>query len=185
MAKKTNINELARRYTTASFELAASKNQLDAVSADLGNVDAQLLGDAKTAKFLNSPLLTPAKQVEFIKGVAKELNVNPITLNLLLVVARNGRLGNLKAIIEAFLTRKAEEKNEVKAKITSAAKLSDDELKKITDDLSKRTGKTVIVNAEVDESLIGGLVVKIGSAMYDNSVKTKLNRLAEQLKKAS
>ena len=185
MAKKTNINELARRYTTAAFQLAVSEKALDKVSADLTNLEAQLLGDAKTAKFLNSPLLTPAKQVEFIKGVTKELKVNSITQNLLLVVAKNGRLGSLKAIISAFQEKVAAERNEVTAKIISATELSEAEVKQISADFGKKTGKQVVVQAEVDPSIIGGLIVKIGSAMYDYSVKTKLNRLAEQLKKAS
>lgn len=185
MAKKTNINELARRYTTAAFQLAVSEKALDKVSDDLANVEAQLLADAKTAKFLNSPLLTPAKQVEFIKGVAKELKVNSITNNLLLVVAKNGRLGNLKAVIAAFQQKVAEEKGEVNAKIISATELSEAEVKQISADLGKKTGKQVVVQAEVDASIIGGLIVKIGSSMYDYSIRTKLNRLAEQLKKAS
>ena len=185
MAKKTNINELARRYTTAAFALADSKNQLDAVAADLSKLNNGLLADAKVLKFLNSPLLTAQKQVDFIKGAAKELNVSPITQNLLLVVARNRRLGNLKQIIASFEAKIAEKKNQVTAKVTSATKLDDAQIQQIAGDLSKKTGKQVIVNAVVDESLIGGLIVKIGSAMYDYSVKTKLNRLAQQMKKAS
>jgi F-type H+-transporting ATPase subunit delta len=185
MAKKTNINELARRYTTAAFELAVADKALDKVSADLENLKSGLLGDEKTARFLNSPLLTAEKQVEFIKGAVKELKLNSITQNFLLVVARNRRLGNLAKIIEAFQEKIAEEKGEVSAKIISATELDNAQVKKISDDLGKKTGKQVIVKVEVDPSIIGGLIVKIGSAMYDYSVKTKLNRLAEQLKKAS
>lgn len=185
MAKKTNVNELARRYTTAAFQLAVSEKALDKVSADLKNLENQFLADEKVVKFLNSPLLTPAKQVEFIKGVAKELGVSSITQNLLLVVAKNGRLGNLKAVVSAFKEKIAEEKGEVTAKIISASELDDAQIKQISADLGKKTGKQVVVQAEVDPSIIGGLIVKIGSSMYDYSIKTKLNRLAEQLKKAS
>lgn len=185
MAKKTNINELARRYTTAAFELANSNKALDKVSADLQILSAQLEGEAKTQKFLNSPLLTAERQVEFAKGFAKELKLHDITTNLLLVVGRNRRLGNLKQIIAAFQERIAEEKGEVSATIISATELDDAQVKQITADLGKKTGKQVVATVQVDPALIGGLIVKIGSAMYDYSVKTKLLRLSENLKKAS
>lgn len=185
MAKKTNINELARRYTTATFDLARAEKKLDAVAADLQKILEQLNADETALKMLASPLLTSDKQVEFAREYGKKLGLNSVTQNFLLVVASNRRLKHLPQIIAEFQRKIASENNEATAIITSSAKLEVEELKKIAAALSKKTGKKINITEVINEKIIGGLVIKIGSVMYDYSVKTKLSNLAAQLKKVS
>jgi F-type H+-transporting ATPase subunit delta len=185
MAKKANIQELARRYTTAVFELAKSSGALDSVAGDLDKVVQTLAVDEKLRKKLNSPLLTAEKQVELVREVAKALKLGSVTTNFLLIVARNRRVKYLDEIINAFQTKIAEEKGELKAIVTSAEKLSDEQVKQLESELSKKTGKAVQIQEHVEPDIIGGLIVKIGSKMVDYSVRSRLNKLKNQMKAAS
>jgi len=185
MAKKINVNELARRYTTAAFALASASKKLDVVASDLAGIQSQLSADEGAIKLLSSPLLTAEKQVAFAREFGKKIGANDITLNFLLIVARNRRLKYLPQIIAEFQNKIAAEKNEATAVVTSSQKLDDAELKQIADNLSKKTGKKINIKEVVNSAIIGGLIVQIGSVMFDNSIRTKLNRLAANLKKAS
>ncbi len=184
MAKKVNIQELSRRYTTAIFELAKSQNALDSVAAELDGVTALLAENQELQKMLNSPLLSAAEQVTTVSELARSNKLSPLATNFLLVVANNRRMANLNDIIRAFRERIAEEKNEVTAEVTTAEKLSDGQLKELSAELGKKTGKTVVIEEKIDDTVIGGLVVKIGSKMFDYSVRARLNKLRNQLKSA-
>ena len=184
MAKKTNIQELARRYTTAVFELAKSQNKLDKLSEELGQVNAAIKADESIRKMFGSPVLTSQKQVEIVRGLASKLGLDPLTTNFLLVVAKNRRVKNLSEINDAFRAQINEELGFVNAQVISAEKLDESELKDLEAGIAKKTGKKVKIEESVDASIMGGLIVRIGSKMIDYSVKSRLNSLRNKLKSA-
>ena len=184
MAKKENIREIARRYTTAVLELAKSGNSLDEVRQELQEVLAAV-SEAETAKSLRSPLLSATRQLEIVRELGKKVKASSITTNFLLIIAKNRRLGSLPQIIEYFLERIAEEKGEIKAEVRTAQKLEAAQIAEIETALGKKTGKKVIVAEKVEPALIGGLAVKIGSKLYDYSIKSRLSKIKNQMKSAS
>ncbi len=183
MAKKVNINELARRYTTAVFELAKSTNKLAQVGKDLEALQGLLAEQGSLAKMLGAKNLSHADQIAVIKDLGKKFD--SLTLNFLMLIAQNGRLEYLSEITSAFQDRIAEENGELKAEITSAQKLAVEQLAAIAKDLSAKTGKTVKITENVKPEIIGGLIVKIGARMFDYSIKSRLTRLKNKLKEAA
>ena len=179
MAKKVNIKELARRYTTAVFDLAKSQNKLDRVEKDLEALKSMLTSEPRLQKVISARTLNGEAQVEFVKEMGK--GFDPLTINFLLIVARNSRLQYLGDIIDAFQHQISEEKGELKAEIITAQKLEDKQVAGIVKDLSAKTGKKVIVDQIVKPEIIGGLIVKIGPKMYDYSVKSRLFKLKTKL----
>lgn len=183
MAKKVNINELARRYTTAVFELAKSQNKLQQVGRDLESLQTVLKSAPQFIKLISAKTYSPSEQVAALKEFGSKFD--PLTVNFLMVVAQNGRLAYLPEIVDAFRNRIAEENGELKAEITTAQKLGEKLLNEIAKDLSVKTGKTVKVTENVRPEIIGGLIVKIGAKMFDYSVKSRLTRLKNKLKEAA
>lgn len=183
MAKKVNIKELSRRYTTAVFDLAKSQNKLEAVAKDLERLKEILKNQPRLQKIMSAKTLGGADQVSLVKELGNGFDA--LTVNFLLIVARNGRLKYLANIVEAFIERIAGENGELKAQITTAAKLDEKQLAAITKDLSAKSGKKIVIEEIIRPEIIGGLIVKIGPKMFDYSVKSRLTRLKNKLKEAS
>ena len=185
MAKKVNINELARRYTTAVFDLAKSEGSLDKVAKDLDTIETLAKTDDYFKRFLNSPVLAEAAQIAMMQEFSKSQKLNKLTLNFLLIVVKNGRLQYLTQIIKSFRERIAAELGEIKAEITTAQKLTDKQLAAIAKDLSNKTGGKIKITETVKPEIIGGLIVKIGAKMFDYSVKSRLTKLKNKLKESA
>ncbi|WP_066800217.1 F0F1 ATP synthase subunit delta [Sphingomonas soli] len=173
---------LSGRYATALFELARESNSLPKVEASLATV-RQALGESAEFKALTaSPLVARAAAAAAVAGVAKSLKLDSITAKFLGVLAENRRLGQLSAVISAFGALAAAHRGEVTAQVTSAHPLTADQVAALKAQLRARIGRDVSVDLSVDPSLLGGLVVKIGSQMIDSSIKTRLNSLANAMK---
>lgn len=185
MAGKTNINELARRYVTAVFELAGKGTNLSQISKDFAVIENTLSKNSSFSKMANSPIISSKEQVNAVEQIAKKAKFSKITTNFLKVVASNGRLDILPEIIEAYNDKIAEKEGEITAEITSSVKLAPAILKNIKTELEKQTKNKVIIEENIDPSIIGGLVVKIGSKMYDFSVKSQLSKMRNELKQVS
>jgi F-type H+-transporting ATPase subunit delta len=167
---------LARPYARALFLLAKEAGQLKDVSEALG-FSAQASMIPVVAELLDNPRATGAQLLELV--VHPEA---PDTMrNFLAVLAENGRLGLLPDVSALFELLRAESEHVVKANITSAAALSDTELKHLTDALRKRFGREVEVQTSVDASLIGGAVIDTGDVVIDGSVRNKLSRMNASL----
>jgi F-type H+-transporting ATPase subunit delta len=115
-------------------------------------------------------------------GLGPQLGLDPITSNFLGVLARNGRKGELRKIIRAFKRIAADHRGEISAEVVSAHPLKDDQVETLKAQLGKRAGRDVTIDAQVDPSILGGIVIKLGSEMIDASIRTKLNRLASAMK---
>ena len=173
---------LAGRYATALFDLAREQRQIDAVGRSLDSI-AQALADSREfAELASSPLVGRADTAKAFAALGPELGLDPITENFLGVVARNGRKSALRPIIRAFKRLAADHRGETSAEVVSAFPLKDDQLTALKTQLRARAGRDVAIDAQVDPSILGGIVVKMGSQMLDASIRTKLNRLATAMK---
>ncbi|MEO6395231.1 MAG: F0F1 ATP synthase subunit delta, partial [Devosia sp.] len=171
------LTQIARPYAAALFDLAKSEASLPAVESGLAAIKT-LAGDSDDfRRFLGSPVIgTEAKSVAMDAILAKA-NLEPTVAKFVRLVARNGRLFALPAMIKAFNDLAAKDRGEVSAEVTSATPLSAGQLKTLADTLKQKIGKTVTLTEHVDPSLIGGLQVKVGSQMIDSSLKTKLTAM--------
>ncbi|QIQ85614.1 F0F1 ATP synthase subunit delta [Erythrobacter sp.] len=173
---------LAGRYAAALFDLASENGTVTAVESDLETLRAALAESADLRALIGNPEISRGAQGQAMAGVAKHLGLSPLTTNFLGVLADNRRLSKLSDMIAAFKAIAAAQRGEVSAKVTSAHPLSDDQLAKLKDKLTAREGRTVMLSADVDPDLLGGLVVTIGSQRIDASIRTRLNSLAQAMK---
>ncbi len=173
---------IAARYAKAVFEIAQENKNLDGLETSLDDLDGALGESADLRGLIASPLISRSEQGAAITALAKKMDLAPVMQNSLALMAQKRRLFVLPQLILALRARLADARGEVGADVTSAKALSDAQSKKLAKTLTSRVGKTVIINASVDESLIGGLVVKVGSKMIDSSIRSKLNSLQNVMK---
>jgi F-type H+-transporting ATPase subunit delta len=175
---------MAGRYATALFELALAENALDAVKADLDRFDALLADSADLARLVRSPVFGAEEQTKALAAVLDRAGIGGLAAKFLKVVTSNRRLFAVRDIIKAFRALVARHKGEVTAEVTLAEQPSEQHLAAVKDALKAVTKKDVQVDVKVDPSLIGGLVVKLGSRMVDTSLRTKLNAIKLAMKEA-
>ena len=181
-AQNSVVQHIALPYASALYDLAAEAKALPATEKSLDAI-AKLIGQsADFARLLNSPVIARDVKSVSIEKILGKAKTPPLVANFMRQVARNGRLFALPAMIRSFKTIAAKARGEVDAEVTSATKLSKEQLKSLADTLKKKIGKTVTLQSHVDPELIGGLVVKVGSRMIDSSLKTKLTAMKIAMK---
>ena len=173
---------IAERYASALFELAQDDRGLDALDADVGTLDAALTDSAELRTLVHSPLYTRRQQQDGIVAVARAMDLSEITTNTLALMARKRRLFVLPYLVRTLREMIAEAKGVVTAEVTAAAPLSEEQSRRLAETLRDKVGKDVRLKASVDERLIGGLVVKVGSRMIDTSIATRLAALQNAMK---
>ena len=173
---------LAGRYASALFDLARDENQIDAVGRSLEGLKQALADSREFAQLVASPLVGREDAGKAFAAVARQLKLDPVTANFLGVLARNGRKAQLADVIRAFARLAAGHRGETTAEVVTAHPLGDDQIEKLKAQLKGRAGRDVTIDARVDPSILGGLVVKLGSRMIDASLRTKLNSLAKAMK---
>ena len=179
-----NISGVAGRYAQALFDLAREEGEVERLGEELGALSRAIAESPELSRFLKSPLHDAATQAAALDAILDRLKASPLTRNFVNLVARNRRLAHLAEIIAAFQAMTAAARGEVRVQVTSAAKLTATQQKKIARALKDALGAEVQVENEIDPSIIGGLVVRAGSRMVDTSVKTRLNTLKSILKGA-
>ncbi len=183
MSEPASISaSIAERYATAIFEIAQENKNLDGLEASLNDLGTALGESADLRNLISSPLITRADQGAAISALSKKMDLAPVMQNSLALMAEKRRLFVLPQLIDALRALLAEERNEVTADVISAKALTEAQSTKLAATLSTNVGKTVTINATVDESLIGGLVVKVGSKMIDTSIRSRLNSLQNTMK---
>ena len=175
---------VAKRYGQALFDLASEKNMLDQLERELTQVLEVIKESYELKKILEHQLISPETKQEIFRKVYSG-NISPIAMNFLLLILHKRREMALNQIVSQFLNLANEARGIVKAQVTSAAQLSSEDLEKLCESLEKITGKNILLEATVDEKLIGGLVVKIGDRIIDGSISTKLKMLEKHLKSTS
>ena len=176
--------QLARRYAKALFDKALSSNDIDGIAAQLAFIKEVVASNPKIIKLFTSPIVSSYALSQLVDTLAKEGELSKATENFLRVLVRNRRLGQIEGIIAAFFEFVAQHKEQVTATVISASKLSDKQKDALSKQLSSSLKKDVEVELKVDSSILGGLIVKIGSKMWDDSVAGKINRLHVQSKQA-
>lgn len=175
------VSGMAGRYATALFELTQAEGTTDTVAADLAALQAMLDQSADLSRLIKSPVFPADEQARGIMAVAKAAGLSATTRNFLGVVARNRRLFALPDIIRGYRALIANARGEVTAEVVSATPLSPAQLADLADALRAMAGRDAKIASRVDPAILGGLVVKIGSRMIDNSLRTKLNKLKTAL----
>lgn len=181
-AQDSVLTQIARPYAQALFDIAQGDNSIDAVEQGLVSISSLATESADFARFLRSPVISTDAKASAVDAILGRAKVNGTVANFVRVVAANGRLFALTAIIKAFRELAAKARGEISADVTSATPLSRAQLSTLAATLKAKIGKTVTLNEHVDPSLIGGLQVKVGSQMIDSSLKTKLTAMKIAMK---
>jgi F-type H+-transporting ATPase subunit delta len=183
VADATSLSSgVADRYANALFELANEAGSLDSVDGDLKNFNALLAESADLKRLVTSPVFSAEEQTRAVAAVLDKAGVGGLSANLIKVAAQNRRLFVVPDMITAFGRLLARHRGEVSAEVTSAEPLSATHVAELKAALKASLGKDVALEAKVDPSLIGGLIVKVGSRMIDGSLRTKLNSLKLAMK---
>ncbi|RTL96084.1 MAG: F0F1 ATP synthase subunit delta, partial [Hyphomicrobiales bacterium] len=171
------ISAVAERYAGSLFELALQDNSVAKVEADLASFEAMLNGSDDLKRLINSPVFSSEDQAKAIAAIADKAGITGLVGNFLRVVARNRRLFAVPGMIKAFRRIAADHRGEASAEVTSAHALTAAQQTELKATLKSIAGKDVAIAMTVDPSLLGGLIVKMGSRQIDTSLKTKLNSL--------
>lgn len=173
---------VAGRYASALFDLAEEANQVRQVEKDLIALQSLLDESADLKRMVRSPVFSSDEQGRAIAAVAEKAGLAPLIVNFLKVLARNRRLFAVGDMIRTFLALAARQRGEVNAEVASAHPLTDEQLATLKDTLRASAGKDVQIITKVDPTLLGGLIVKMGSRMIDSSLRTKLTSLKTAMK---
>jgi len=178
----TGQSQIAERYAAALFDLADESKALDQVAEDLKGIKAMLTESDDLRRLVSSPVLSRDEQRRAMAAVLDKSGASELTRKFIGLVASNRRLFALRGMIDAYLAELARRRGEVTAEVTSATNLDARQMTALTDQLKKTVGQNVAVNVAVDPSLLGGLIVKVGSRMVDSSLRTKLSKLQLAMK---
>lgn len=181
---QTVTHGIAGRYATALYELAESEKALDAVAEDLTNLKAMIDDSADLRRLLRSPVISRADQAKALDALLDQAGLSQLTRRFVGVVCANRRLFALPGMIDAYLGTLAERRGQVLAEVTSATELSEKQLGDLGAALKRVVGGNVKLNPRVDPEVLGGLVVRVGSRMFDSSLRTKLAQLQMSMKGA-
>lgn len=176
------ISGVAKRYAGSLYELAADAGVVEAVESGLGQIETLIGESADFKRLIESPVFSADDQYRAITAIAEKSQIEGLLANFLKVVARNRRLFALPGIIAAYRAIAAEARGEIAADVTSAHELNATQQKELSAALKQVAGKDVTINLTVDPSILGGLIVKIGSRQIDTSLKTKLTSMKLALK---
>ncbi|HEX3860941.1 MAG TPA: F0F1 ATP synthase subunit delta [Stellaceae bacterium] len=176
-SESAGASGLAERYAAALFDLADERHALDVVANDLRELRAMLHASSDLVRLLRSPVLSRDEQGKAIAALAEQAGLSPLTRDFLGVVARNRRLFAVPAMIEAYLKQLADRRGEVTAEVTVAQPIDETRHAALLEQLRRIVGARVSVDVKVDPSLLGGMIVKVGSRMVDASLSSRLQRL--------
>jgi len=179
-----SLRTSANRYAKALFDVALQeKADLAQIDRDLQAVDDMLKTSPDLALNLSRGSVTDAQRQSLMEAIAKAMSLSTPVTKLMVMLGKSGRLDLVPDLTEAYRERLLSHQNIVRADVTSAAPLSAEKTKALEESLSKVTGKKVELSVSVDPELLGGVVARIGSTVYDGSVKTQLQRMRQELVK--
>ena len=173
---------IASRYATAVFDLAKEGNSINSLQDDVAALETAMNESADLNTLLTSPLYSRDEQGSAISAIAKKMGLSETTTNVLGLLASKRRLFVLPQLVRVLQEQLAEERGEVTAEVTSAKALTKAQADKLAKTLKAQVGNDVTIKETVDEGIIGGLIVKVGSKMIDTSIASKLNALQNTMK---
>lgn len=172
---------VSSRYAAALADVALEQKSADRVKSDLAAFADAYASSADLRNTLDSPAVGREAKLQVIQKLGERMNLAPAVRNFLCLLVDHHRTEMLREIQEAFRVELNARQNIAEAKVTSARALSADERKKLVEMLETQTKKKIEAQFHEDESLVGGTVVRVGSTVYDSSVRAQLDRMREQL----
>lgn len=176
------VSGVAERYASSLFDLALESGSADAVGADLDRFQAMIDESADLKRLIESPVFSAEDQARAISAILDKAGIAGLVANFLKVVAANRRLFAVPGMIRAYRVIAARHRGEITAEVTSAHALTEAQEQELKAALKGVTGKDVAIAVTVDPSILGGLIVKVGSRQIDTSLRTKLSTLKLALK---
>lgn len=176
------ISGVAQRYAGSLFDLALEANSVAQVEKDLGRFEALIDGSPELKRLIVSPVFSSGDQVKAISAILTKAKIGGLVNNFLRLVAQNRRLFSVPAMIKSFRQIATAHRGEVAADVTSAHALTAAQQTELKATLKSVAGKDVTINVTIDPSILGGLIVKLGSRQIDTSLRTKLSSLKLALK---
>ena len=173
---KSFSSETSDRYALALYEIGKENNDLEKLSKNLTFVKSLYDTNTDFVSFVKNPTYLKNQQNEIVNSLSDLMKFDLNLKNFLLLLIKKSRLFYLRKIIDSFFKLLSKDKNEIDASLTSAKKLDNDEINDINTELSQALKSTIKFKYKVDESLIGGLKVQLGSLMIDTSIKNKLRK---------
>ena len=183
--ENTREQGLAGRYATAVFELAQEEKAIEAVERDFTALKTMIGESADLARLVRAPVFSRDEQKTGMNAILHRMEAAPLTRRFVLTLAAKRRLFALTDIIRAFNALVAKQRGEVTADVVSAHPLNDAQTAELKSILRGKLGREAKLNASVDPSLLGGLIVKVGSRMVDSSLRTKLDALRGRMRGTS
>ena len=178
------VNEIAGRYATALFDLALQQGRLEKVAQDLTDIAAMLTKSEALSRLVNSPVIARADQKQAMGQILTKMHADDLTQKFVGYVAQNRRLFALKPMIAAYLKALAAHRGEVTAEVMTAYALTDQQRGVLQQNLRDRLQKSVALVETINPEIIGGLVIRVGSQMFDASVRTQIQKLKLVMKEA-
>jgi F-type H+-transporting ATPase subunit delta len=176
-----SVETIARRYGSALADVVLKSGETDTVKSELTQWAAMIESNAALYDTISNPSIQHAQKEKLLESLIERTRPSRTTANFLRVLLRNGRLQEIGAIRNRFEDELEQRRGIVSAEVTSARELPESERSELRARLEQLTGKQVSLNFSVDQNIIGGVVTRIGSTVYDGSVKTRLDNLREQL----
>ena len=176
-----SVETVARRYATALADVVMKSGETEIVKTELKIWEDLIKKNPSLQNAFANPSIAHASKEKVLEGLLEKAKPSKTTANFLRVLLRNSRLTELSQINEKFAAVLDERSGVVTAEVTSARPLSEAEKAEFQANLAKMTGKKVNLNFNINESIIGGVVTRVGSTVYDGSVKTQLENLKQQL----
>ena len=184
MADETNVTNVGERYAQALFDLATEHKQVAAVEGDLASLKLALADSKDLRTLLNSPTFSAEDKAKGLAGIAAKAKFNATTQKFLGLLAANGRAAALPAVITGYAKRSANARGAVFAEVTTAVALTAAQAKGVQSALRQSLGKDPEITTRVDPAILGGIKVKVGSRLFDASLRSKLDSLKFALKRA-
>ena len=180
-SNKSFSSETANRYALALYELAKENSELEVVEKDIKELLAIYNTSVDLKNFIKNPTQSQSSQFEVLNKMSVEMSLSKIIKNFLSILVTKRRIFFLNTIFLNFLSLVSKKRGELKASLISSKHLTNEELKNLNTELSQAMGTTLAFNYKVDENLIGGLKMQIGSLMIDTSIKNKLKKYEQTM----
>ncbi len=177
------LQAIARRYATALFDVTKKNNSLDAAQAGLASFVALIAGSPELATVFGSPAVPAAKKRAVADALVSQLDVSPEIQRLVAALGDRDRLGLVADVASAFDARVRQEKHILQADVTTAVPLTAERAAALSAALGKALGGTVTLEQHVDPSIVGGVIAKVGSLVFDGSVTRQLELMKQVLTK--
>ncbi|PYS99408.1 MAG: F0F1 ATP synthase subunit delta [Acidobacteria bacterium] len=176
-----SVETISRRYATALADVVLKTGETETVRSELRTWEQLFVANSDLKTAFGNPVIPHARKTGLLEGLLAKAKPSQATANFLRVLLANGRMMDLRQILERFEAVLEERSGVISAEVASAHELSESQRNELKANLEKQTGKQVKLGFAIDANLIGGVVTRIGSTVYDGSVKTQLENLKEEL----